>query len=98
MAYESIGLVPRSITRTLFGFQMELTHQSSSLVLQEFQVTKYQALASLQYMGCLLILPWGLSILIKEWFLESWVKVWWNTGQFHIFINFFQEKIAVKCF
>jgi len=23
-------------------------------------------------MGCLLLLPWGLSILIKEWFLEPW--------------------------
>jgi len=43
-----------------------LTGQSSSLVLQEFQVAKYQALASLQYMGCLLLFPWGLSILIKE--------------------------------
>jgi hypothetical protein len=96
MAYESIGLVPRSITRTLSGFQTELTGQSSSLILQEFQVAKYQALASLQYMGCLLLLPWGLSILIKEWFLEPWVKLWWNTGQFHIFINSFQEEIALK--
>ncbi|CAK9253460.1 unnamed protein product [Sphagnum jensenii] len=95
-AYESIGLVPRSITRTLSGFQTELTGQSSSLVLQEFRVAKYQALASLQYMGCLLLLPWGLSILIKEWFLEPWVKLWWNTGQFHIFINSFQEEIALK--
>jgi hypothetical protein len=47
-------------------------------------------------MGCLLLLPWGLSILIKEWFLEPWVKLWWNTGQFHIFINSFQEEIALK--
>jgi len=75
---------------------MELTSQSSSLVLQEFWVTKYQALVSLQYMGCLLLLPWGLSILIKEWFLKPWVKLWWNTDQFHIFINSFQEEIALK--
>jgi hypothetical protein len=31
-----------------------------------------------------LLLPWGLSILIKEWFLEPWVKLWWNINQFHI--------------
>jgi hypothetical protein len=48
-------------------------------------------------MGCLLLLPWGLSILIKEWFLEPWVKLLWNIGQFHIFINSFQEEIALKC-
>jgi photosystem II CP43 chlorophyll apoprotein len=73
---------------------MELMGQSSSLVLQEFWVVKYQALASLQYMGCLLLLPWGLSILIKEWLLEPWVKLWWNIGQFHIFINSFQVKMT----
>nr|BAT70107.2 chloroplast envelope membrane protein [Takakia lepidozioides] len=95
-AYESIGLVPRSITRTLSGFQTELTGQSSSLVLQEFRVAKYQALASLQYMGCLLFLPWGISIFLKEYFLEPWVKIWWNTCQSQIFLNSLQEEIALK--
>lgn len=50
MAYESISLVPHSITRTLFEFQTELTGQLNSLVFQEFRVAKYQALTSLQYM------------------------------------------------
>lgn len=95
-AYESIGLVPRSITRTLSAFQTELTGQSSSLILQEFQVAKYQALASLQYLGCLLFFPWGISISLKKWFLEPWVKFWWNTYQFQIFLNSFQEEIALK--
>jgi hypothetical protein len=78
MAYESISLVPHSITCTLFEFQTELIGQLNSLVFQEFRVAKYQALTSLQYMGCLLLLVWGLSILIKKWFLEPWVKLWWN--------------------
>jgi len=94
--YESIGLVPRSITLTLSRFQTKLTGQSNSLVLQEFWVTKYQTLTFLQYMGCLILLPWGFSILIKEWFLEPWVKLWWNTDQFHIFINSFHEEITLK--
>jgi hypothetical protein len=95
-AYESIGLVPRSITRTLSGFQTELTGQSTSLVLQDFQIARYQALASLQYMLFLLFLPWGFSILFKIWFLEPWLKHWWNTYQFQIFLNSFQEEIALK--
>nr|QZJ47951.1 CemA [Tetraphis pellucida] len=95
-AYESIGLVPRSITRTLFGFQAELIGQSSSLVIQDFQVARYQALASLQYMICLLFLPWGFSIFLKKLFLEPWIKNWWNTYQFQIFLNSFQEEIALK--
>jgi hypothetical protein len=95
-AYESIGLVPRSITRTLSGFQTELTGQSTSLVLQDFQIARYQALASLQYLLFLLLLPWGFSIFFKIWFLEPWLKIWWNTYQFQIFLNSFQEEIALK--
>nr|YP_009682197.1 chloroplast envelope membrane protein [Fissidens nobilis]QDQ38654.1 chloroplast envelope membrane protein [Fissidens nobilis] len=95
-AYESIGLVPRSITRTLSGFQTELTGQSTSLVLQNFQIARYQALASLQYILLLLSLPWGFSIFFKIWFLEPWLKIWWNTHQFQIFLNSFQEEIALK--
>nr|QWZ47593.1 chloroplast envelope membrane protein [Plagiomnium acutum] len=95
-AYESIGLVPRSITRTLSGFQAELTGQSTSLVLQDFQIARYQALASLQYMLFSFFLPWGFSIFFKFWFLEPWLKNWWNTYQFQIFLNSFQQEIALK--
>nr|QWW92715.1 chloroplast envelope membrane protein [Tayloria sp. 49123] len=95
-AYESIGLVPRSITRTLSGFQAELTGESTSLVLKDFQIARYQALASLQYMLFLLFLPWGFSSFFKIWFLEPWLKIWWNTHQFQIFLNSFQQEIALK--
>nr|YP_009732875.1 chloroplast envelope membrane protein [Diphyscium foliosum]QHU77182.1 chloroplast envelope membrane protein [Diphyscium foliosum] len=95
-AYEYIGLVPRSITRTLSGFQTELTGQSTSLVPQDFQVARYQALASLQYMGFLLLFPWGFSSFLKKLFFEPWLKTWWNTYQFQIFLNSFQEEIALK--
>nr|QFQ51615.1 chloroplast envelope membrane protein [Leucobryum juniperoideum] len=94
--YEAIGLVPRSITRTLSGFQTELTGQSTSLVIHDFQITRYQALASLQYMLFLFFLPWGFSSFFKIWFLEPWLKNWWNMYQFQIFLNSFQEEIALK--
>jgi hypothetical protein len=95
-AYESIGLVPRSITRTLSGFQTELTGQLTSLILHDFQITRYQALASLQYILFLFFFPWGFSIFFKIWFLEPWLKTWWNTYQFQIFLNSFQEEMALK--
>jgi len=37
-AYKSIGLVPRSITRTLSGFQTELTGQSCQNENENFQL------------------------------------------------------------
>jgi hypothetical protein len=33
---------------------------------------------------------------IKSKNLKPWVKLWWNTSQFHIFIKFFQEETTLK--
>nr|YP_004021243.1 chloroplast envelope membrane protein [Isoetes flaccida]YP_009498857.1 chloroplast envelope membrane protein [Isoetes valida]AWK91683.1 chloroplast envelope membrane protein [Isoetes flaccida var. flaccida]AWK91767.1 chloroplast envelope membrane protein [Isoetes lithophila]AWK92523.1 chloroplast envelope membrane protein [Isoetes echinospora]AYM34996.1 chloroplast envelope membrane protein [Isoetes virginica]UDP54554.1 envelope membrane carbon uptake protein [Isoetes aff. sp. A PWS-2021] len=96
VAYESIGLVPRSITRTSSGFQTGLIGQSSSLVLHEFQLAKYQTLASLQYIGCSILIPCGISIFLKGWFLEPRIENWWNTYQSQIFTNFFREERALE--
>nr|WRK68032.1 CemA [Phylloglossum drummondii] len=96
IAYESIGLVPRSITRTLSRFKTELTGQSSSLVLYEFRLAKYQALASLQYIGCLILIPWGISLPSERWLLKPWISNWWNIHQLQILLNYFQEERASK--
>nr|BDW46156.1 envelope membrane carbon uptake protein [Marchantia emarginata subsp. cuneiloba] len=96
IAYESIGLVPRSITRTFSRFKAELTNQSSSLVLKEFRLAKYQALASLQYIGCLFFIPLGVSFFFQKCFLESWIQNWWNVYQSQIFLTSFQEEKALK--
>nr|YP_004376523.1 chloroplast envelope membrane protein [Ptilidium ciliare var. pulcherrimum]ADK89617.1 chloroplast envelope membrane protein [Ptilidium ciliare var. pulcherrimum] len=96
IAYESIGLLPRSITRTLSRFKAELTNQSNSLVLQEFRLAKYQALASLQYIGCLIIIPLAISIFSQRCFSESWINNWWNRDQSQIFLTSFQEEKALE--
>nr|QWW93370.1 chloroplast envelope membrane protein [Notoscyphus lutescens] len=96
ISYESIGLLPRSITRTLSRFKAELMNQSSSLVLQEFRLAKYQALASLQYIGCLLIIPLLISILSQKWFSEPLINHWWNNYQSQIFLTSFQEEKALE--
>nr|YP_009668157.1 chloroplast envelope membrane protein [Plagiochila chinensis]QCW58932.1 chloroplast envelope membrane protein [Plagiochila chinensis] len=96
ISYESIGLLPRSITRTLSRFKAELTNQSSSLVLQEFRLAKYQALASLQYIGCLIIIPLSISIFSQKFFSEPWIKHWWNNYQSQIFLTSFQEEKALE--
>nr|YP_009427224.1 chloroplast envelope membrane protein [Onoclea sensibilis]ASU95890.1 chloroplast envelope membrane protein [Onoclea sensibilis] len=95
-AYESIGLVPRSVTRTLSRFGSELTNQSSVLVHNDFDLAKNQALVSLQYVGCFLLLPLTIPISFRNWFLESWVRGWWNITQTQVFINPLQEEKALK--
>lgn len=94
--YESLGLVPRSITRTLSRFQTELEGRSASLVLPEFRLAKYQAVASLQYMSFLILFPWFISNTCKILFLEAWIANWWNTTQSQVFLSFSQEEKALR--
>uniref|UniRef100_UPI0030FF25A4 chloroplast envelope membrane protein n=1 Tax=Equisetum pratense TaxID=231681 RepID=UPI0030FF25A4 len=95
-AYESISLVPRSILRTLSRFQLELAGKSSSLVFNEFWLAKYQASASLQYLGCLIILPYTTSYFLENWILKPSITIWWNTAQLRIFLNKVQEEKALE--
>ena len=95
IAYESVGLVPRSITRTLSRFQSELAGRSASLVLPEFKLAKYQAVASLQYMICLIIFPWLFSLLFQTFLFKPLVENWWNTRQSQVFLNISQEQKAL---
>nr|AXZ97069.1 chloroplast envelope membrane protein [Callistopteris apiifolia] len=96
MAYEAISLIPRSITRTLSKFKTELGNQSGLLLPTKIQLAKYQALASIQYIGCLLFFPSIIPIILNRWFLEPWIRDCWNTSQLQIFINLFQEERALK--
>jgi hypothetical protein len=95
-AYESLGLVPRSITRTLSRFQTELAGRSASLVLPEFRLAKYQAITSLKYLAFLIFCPWIILVFCKIFFLEPLIENWWNTAQFQIFLSFSQEEKALK--
>jgi hypothetical protein len=95
-AYESLGLVPRSITRTLSRFQTELAGRSASLVLPEFRLAKYQAITSLKYLSFLVLFPWFFLVLCKIFFLEPLIENWWNTDQFQIFLSISQEQKALK--
>nr|YP_009549544.1 chloroplast envelope membrane protein [Histiopteris incisa]AYW16703.1 chloroplast envelope membrane protein [Histiopteris incisa] len=94
--YESISLVPRSVTRTLSRFKAELTNQSSVFVRNDFDLAKNQALISLQYVGYFLLPPLTISICLRNWFLEPWIRSWWNTPQTQVFINPLQEEKALK--
>lgn len=94
--YESISLVPRSVTRTLSRFKAELTNQSSVFVRNDFDLAKNQALVSLQYVGYFLLPSFTIPIGLRNWFLEPWIRSWWNIPQTQVFINTLQEEKALR--
>jgi len=96
IAHESVGFLPRSITRTISRFKAELMNKSDPLVLREFGLARYQALASLQYFGCLVIIPSIFSILFQKYLSEPLIHYWWNKMQSRIFFAPLQEKKALE--
>jgi hypothetical protein len=52
---EKMGLIPRSIIRTIDRFRRQLWPGIENLVIQEFRISRYQLLVSLKAL-CLLIL------------------------------------------
>nr|YP_010270961.1 envelope membrane protein [Pteris semipinnata]UJY97906.1 envelope membrane protein [Pteris semipinnata] len=95
-AYEPINLVPRSVTRTLSRFKAELTNQSGVLVHNDFDLAKNQASASLQSVGFSLFLSLSFREALKNWFLEPWIRGWWNKFQIQLFLNPLQEEKALR--
>nr|YP_009549024.1 chloroplast envelope membrane protein [Calciphilopteris ludens]AYW15999.1 chloroplast envelope membrane protein [Calciphilopteris ludens] len=96
VAYESISLVPRSVTWTLSRFKAELTNRSNILVHNDFDLAKNQASVSLRYVGFFLLLPLSLRVAIENWFLKPWIRSWWNILQIQVFLNPLQEEKALK--
>nr|YP_010933109.1 chloroplast enveloppe membrane protein [Klebsormidium subtilissimum]WKT08102.1 chloroplast enveloppe membrane protein [Klebsormidium subtilissimum] len=95
-ADEPIGLIPRSIARTFSRLQTELDSYAEPLLMQEFKLIRYQAIASFQFFGHLLFFPWLSQTIFKIFFFKPILSHWWNTGQRQLFLNSFQEQKALE--
>lgn len=95
-SYESVGLIPRSITRTLSRFQSELICRSRLLVVSEFRLLKYQAIASVQYVVYITMLSWIASQVSKWFFLHPFMSTYWTRIGKFLFVNQSQEEQALR--
>ena len=91
--FEQIGLIPRSIVRTLQRFLKQIRLSSGDLfAIYEFRVSRYIAIASLQCFCFLIICPW-----IFQFFIRFCIFHFIPHSQFvggEIFINFHQQEQA----
>ena len=95
-AIEQTGLIPRSIIRTFDRFKKQLFPGSEMLVIQEFRISRYQVIVSVQCLLTLIFVPLLVNILSKVFFITPLVDYIWNKYQNEIFLNIQQQKSALS--
>jgi len=94
-AIEQTGLIPRSIIRTFERFKKQLFPGSEMLVIQEFRISRYQVIVSVQCLLTLIFVPFLVNILFKVFFITPLVDYVWNKYQNEIFLNIQQQNSAL---
>ena len=94
-AIEQTGLIPRSIIRTLGRFKKQLFPGAERLVLQEFRISRYQVIVSVQCLITLIFVPFLVNILSKFFLITPLVEYIWNNHQNEIFLNIGQQTAAL---
>nr|AWX53390.1 CemA [Ulothrix zonata] len=92
---EPIGVIPRSIIRTLNRFVIQLFPNSNLLLLQEFRISRYQVLVSFQCLLCLIFIPLIITFFSKTFLFRPLTEYIWNTQTDDIFLNAYLEKEAL---
>lgn len=92
---ELIGIIPRSIIRTLERFRLQFFPISKSLILREFEISRYQLLVSVQCLAGLIFIPFGVTFLAKTFLFSPLTEYLWNTQNETIFLNSYFEKKAL---
>lgn len=95
--YEPVGIIPRSILRTLERFLIQLvTSHADDDVLAEHRVSAYQAIISVKALAALIFIPiiaHGLSV---KYILTPTTSYLWNNQQEDIFLNSSLEQRALQ--
>ena len=80
-AIEQTGLIPRSIIRTFERFKKQLFPGAEMLVIQEFRISRYQVIVSVQCLVTLIFVPLIVNIISKFFIVTPLVEYIWNTHQ-----------------
>ena len=97
-AFEKIGLIPRSIIRTLDRFQKQLLTKKKDYtsVIQEFRISRNQVRVSIKSLVILIIVPLLVNFLGKNFVVMPLAEYLWNNQQNDIFLNVYQENRALS--
>jgi hypothetical protein len=92
--FQPTGLMPRSIPRTVRRFLQQLQPGSEQKALEEFRVSRYQAIVSVQCLATLICLPLLVTWPLKSICIRPFIEHAWNAPSRPIFLNTWQEHRA----
>jgi hypothetical protein len=92
--FQPTGLMPRSIPRTVRRFLQQLQPGSEQKALEEFRVSRYQAIVSVQCLAALICLPLLVTWPLKSICIRPFIEHAWNAPSRPIFLNAWQEHRA----
>lgn len=95
-AIEQTGLIPRSILRTFERFKKQLFPGSEMLVIQEFRISRYQVIVSVQCLLMLIFVPLLINVTTKLFFITPVIEYVWNKPENEFFLNIHQQNLAIK--
>jgi hypothetical protein len=95
-AIEQTGLIPRSILRTFERFKKQLFPGSEMLVIQEFRISRYQVIVSVQCLLTLIFVPLLINITTKLFFITPVIEYVWNKPENEFFLNIHQQNLALQ--
>ena len=94
-AVEQTGLIPRSIIRTFERFKKQLFPGAEMLVIQEFRISRYQVIVSIQCLFMLIFIPIIINVISKHFIITPFVELFWNKEHSEIFLNIEQQRLAL---
>jgi hypothetical protein len=94
-AVEQTGLIPRSIIRTFERFKKQLFPGVEMLVIQEFRISRYQVIVSIQALLMLIFIPILINVISKHFIITPCVTYLWNKNNSDIFLNIQQQELAL---
>ena len=92
--FKPTGLMPRSIPRTVRRFFQQLQPGSEQKALEEFRVSRYQAIVSAQCLLALICLPLLITLPVKSFCIRPVIEDLWNRQNQPLFLNAWQEHRA----
>jgi hypothetical protein len=92
--FKPTGLMPRSIPRTVRRFFQQLQPESEQKALDEFRVSRYQAIVSVQCLMTLICIPLIVTLGLKSICIRPFIEHIWNAQNQPLFLNAWQEHRA----